>query len=129
MPLLLVRLTGPCAAANQAAYPATGSTPASSEEPALRQPNRRSSRNSGTSRTSGRAVGRTVTETPVIRPAVTTCHVAGGLRNSRTPNAPTISAMASRSAMTNCSTRICAGSNTMQSQPQTNGRAKVLPES
>ena len=100
MPLLLVMLTEPCTAANQPRYPATGSTPASSAAPALRQPTRRSSRNSGMSSTSGRVVGRTVTEAPVIRPAVTTCHIAGGLRISSTPNAPTISVMASGKAST-----------------------------
>src|SRR5438034_1163395 len=82
MPLLLVMLTEPCTAANQPRYPATGSTPVSSAAPALRQPTRRSSRNSGMSSTSGKVVGRTVTEAPVIRPAVTTCHIDGGRRGS-----------------------------------------------
>ena len=75
------------------------------------------------SSTSGKVVGRTVTEAPVIRPAVTTCHIDGGRRSSSTANAPIISAMASRSAMTNCSTRICAGSNS------TGAAARVAPQS
>ena len=43
-PSLLVRPIVPDAAANQATYPATGSSPAASAAPARRQPDRRTSR-------------------------------------------------------------------------------------
>jgi hypothetical protein len=122
-PLLLVRLNEPCTAANQLMYASTGTAPASSEAPTRRHPAFRISRKSGTSRTSGKVVGRTVTDAPIIRPATATRHTGGDRRSSRTVNDPIIKAIASRSAMMNCSTSIWAGSNS------TGAAASVAPQS
>ena len=59
---------------------------------------------------------------PIIRPAVAERGSDGESRNSSTANEPTISAMASKSAMIRCSIMICSGSN------RTGAAARVAPQ-
>ncbi len=61
--------------------------------------------------TSGRTVGRTTVAAPISRPAVADRHSDGEVRVSSNVNAPTMSTMASRSAMIRCSMTSCEGSN------------------
>jgi hypothetical protein len=110
-PLLLVRLTEPQTAANQAMYAATGSAPAASAATAGRQPARRISSQPGTAAMKTSAVGRTTADRPSSAPATATRRAGGGSRHSSTAKPATMRAIASRSPMISRSSSSSAGRN------------------